>query len=560
MTQAFLRVASFLIFMMPALAFAQTQGFFVDRFDVSERGSDWFVGDSLDLRGKVRPSLGVVLDYAYKPLVLYWPNDGEERAPIIRDRLFANIGGSLVLFDRVRLAFNVPIALVTEGESARVLDSTIAAQSGASLGDLRFGADLRLLGEYGDPATLAIGAQLYVPTGDRQAFTGDGKVRVSPHVSVAGQIGIFDYTARVALNYRAQNDRVAGVPVGTELGFAATAGLTAFHRLLLIGPELWGSTVLVDDAAFKKATTPLELLLGVHVRPRNFRAGLGAGPGLSKGLGSPTLRVVAMFEWSPSVDRDRDGDGIYDQDDACPDEPGPPNADPARYGCPVADRDLDGFADDVDACPDVPGVASSDPAKNGCPWPSDRDHDGIVDEADACPDVPGLPSKDPKSNGCPDGDGDGIVDHLDACPTIPGEPNADPAKHGCPLARIEKNEIVITQRIEFEFDSAKLDKSSFGVLVAVLNIMKEHTEAGVVLVEGHTDHIGTPEYNKQLSERRAVSVRKWLIEHGVDEKRLLDAGFGRDRPLDNNGTSEGRQRNRRVEFHIIERDGKRIEQ
>jgi OmpA-OmpF porin, OOP family len=546
----------------PSLASAQTRGFFIDRFDVAERGSDWFVGDSLDLRGPVRPALGFVLDYAHKPLVLY-NEQGKPRAVLISDQLFAHLGASLVLADRLRLAVNVPLALVSRGESVRYLDTTLAAQSGTTLGDLRFAADLRLFGEYLGPITMAIGAQLYVPTGKRSAFTGDGKVRVTPHLLLAGEASILAYSARVALNYRAQDDVLTGVPTGTEVQFAVTAGLYVAQHQVLLGPELSGSTVVEHGGAFKKETTPFELLFGAHYRPRNFRLGLGVGPGLSRGLGTPDVRVVGMFEWAPSYDTDRDGDGIIDDLDACPDVPGVRNADPKKNGCPLPpDRDGDGFDDAHDACPDVPGVASDDPTKNGCPLPSDRDHDGIIDREDDCPDQAGVPSDIPGRNGCPlpnDSDGDGIVDTQDACPTVPGPADPDPTKNGCPKARIEHNQIVITERVEFETGSAKLLNSSTGILIAVLNVLQEHGELSKVLVEGHTDNVGGAKYNKGLSERRAASVVAWLVEHGIQKQRLLDAGFGLERPLDSNDSAAGRQRNRRVEFHIVESDGKPVE-
>jgi outer membrane protein OmpA-like peptidoglycan-associated protein len=159
----------------------------------------------------------------------------------------------------------------------------------------------------------------------------------------------------------------------------------------------------------------------------------------------------------------------------------------------------------------------------------------------------------PGRNGCPpDSDGDGIIDPKDACPGIPGPPDPDPTKNGCPKARIEKDQIVITERVEFETDSAKLLESSNGILIAVLNILQEHTELTKVLVEGHTDNVGGAVYNKGLSERRAKSVVKWLVDHGVDKLRLIDAGIGLERPIDTNSTAAGRQRNRRVEFHIVE--------
>jgi OOP family OmpA-OmpF porin len=545
---------------LTSLAHAQTQtrGFSIDRFDVSERGSDWFVGDSLDLRGPVRPALGFVLDYARRPLVLYGPDGNHgERGAIISDQLYAHLGGSLVLANRVRLAVNFPLALVTRGQSVPYLDTNLAAVSGVAAGDLRFGADLRLIGEYGDPATLAIGVQLYVPTGKRAAFTGDGAVRFTPHLCLAG---IFEYSARVAFNYRAQDDTLTGIPNGAEMQFAATAGLSVADHSVLIGPELWGSTVVAHSGAFQKETTPFELLFGAHYRPKDFRFGLGVGPGLTRGLGSPAVRVVAMFEWAPSFITDRDGDGIPDKVDACPDVRGVASSDPKKNGCPLpGDRDSDGIKDEDDACPDIPGVPSDDPTKNGCPLPPDRDRDGIIDREDDCPDVKGVASEIPGRNGCPpDSDGDGIFDPQDACPMIPGPADPDPTKNGCPKARVEKDQIVITERVEFETDSAKLLESSNGILIAVMNVLREHTEIGQVLVQGHTDNVGGATYNKHLSEQRAKSVVKWLVNHGVDQRRLLDAGFGLERPIDSNKTAAGRQRNRRVEFHILESDGKRV--
>jgi outer membrane protein OmpA-like peptidoglycan-associated protein len=152
------------------------------------------------------------------------------------------------------------------------------------------------------------------------------------------------------------------------------------------------------------------------------------------------------------------------------------------------------------------------------------------------------------------------LDAEDACPGAAGSPNEDHAKNGCPVARLEQDRIVIEQRVEFESKSAKLLESSTGILTAVMNVLREHTELGGVLVEGHTDRIGDAAFNKELSQRRAQAVRRWLTEHGVEAARLLDAGFGAERPVDTNDTPEGRQRNRRVEFHVIERNGKRTEQ
>src|SRR5260221_6740602 len=85
------------------------KGFALDRFDPAERGSGWFVLESLDFRGQVRPAFGVVGDYSYKPLVAYEDPSGRELSAIVRHQLFAHLGGSPVLWERVRLGFDPPV-------------------------------------------------------------------------------------------------------------------------------------------------------------------------------------------------------------------------------------------------------------------------------------------------------------------------------------------------------------------------------------------------------------------------------------------------------------------
>jgi outer membrane protein OmpA-like peptidoglycan-associated protein len=294
-----------------------------------------------------------------------------------------------------------------------------------------------------------------------------------------------------------------------------------------------------------------------------MRLGAGVGAGLTRGFGAPTFRSLLSLEWVPGVEppppppppppveSDRDGDGIIDRLDACPDVAGVRSDDPEKNGCPP-DRDGDGVPDAQDACPDVPGARSDDPAKNGCQ--PDRDGDGIVDAVDACPDVAGVRSEDPKKNGCPDEDRDkdGILNADDACPDQAGPRDQDPKKNGCPKAFVQGNIIKIVQPVKFKTASAEIlpGKDSEDVLLGVLNVLNTHPEIKKVRVEGHTDNRGVPAKNKKLSAARAASVVKWLVGHGVDPARLASAGFGQELPVDDNKTEAGRQNNRRVEFHI----------
>lgn len=545
-------------------------GFALDRYDPSERGSDWFANESLDLRGDKRPALGLVLDWGFKPLVMYESEDGDEDRSIVRHQVFGHLGGGVILWDRVRFAASMPVLLFGSGNGVTTPAGTFAIDEGVNAGDLRLGADVRLFGEYQKPVTMALGLRGHLPTGSRDAYAGDGSVRVEPRAMVAGDIASFTYAARAGVLIRGNGDDYAGVPFGSEMSFGAAAGLRLLEKKLTVGPEIYGTTGISDsDAFFGRRTTPFELIFGgKYAVGSGVRLGAGVGPGLTRGLGSPALRVLAAVEWMPDIEPpppppppDRDKDGILDANDACPDQPGPANDDPAKNGCPPPpDRDGDGILDPTDACPDQPGPASDDPAKNGCPPPPDRDQDGIIDEKDACPDQPGPANDDPTKNGCPpppDTDGDGIIDPQDACPNEPGEANVDPARNGCPRALVDKatQQIKILERIEFDTNKATIRPESDAVLTAVRDIMVKETGITQVRIEGHTDNRGGRWYNRQLSDRRAKSVKDWLVKNGVDAGRLVTQGLGPDKPIAENDTDQGRQTNRRVEFHIVSQSG-----
>jgi outer membrane protein OmpA-like peptidoglycan-associated protein len=578
-----------LLFATATATAQQAEGFALNRFEPSERGSDWFVLESWDLRGHVRPALGLVIDYGNKPLMLYSPTDGEEVGSIVEHQLFAHFGGSLILWERVRFGLNLPLAMYQGGDED---NPTFSSDNATTFGDLRLSADARILGTYGEPFTLAGGFQFFVPTGSQESFTSDGTVRLNTRVGVAGEIDLFVYSSMLGFGLRANSDEYAGGARGSELAWSAAAGVKVAEGRLILGPELFTNTVITDsDGFFARQTTPLELLFGGHFSALpSLRVNAGAGSGLTRAFGTPAFRVVGSIEWFEPIEEappprpDRDKDGVFDDEDACPDVPGIRTSDPATNGCP--DRDQDRIFDFVDACPDVPGVPSDDPKKHGCPLPNDtdgdgiidpedacpkepgprsddpkkngcpdRDKDGILDSVDACPDEPGVPSDDPKKNGCPlpkDTDGDGILDPVDACPKDPGPANEDPKKHGCPVARVEKGQIIIREQVQFAYNSAQILKASDFILEAVQKIFVDNPEIKKVSVEGHTDSKGGDAFNKRLSGQRAQAVVKWLVQKGIDQARLEAKGHGEERPIDTNDTDAGRANNRRVEFHILE--------
>jgi outer membrane protein OmpA-like peptidoglycan-associated protein len=123
------------------------------------------------------------------------------------------------------------------------------------------------------------------------------------------------------------------------------------------------------------------------------------------------------------------------------------------------------------------------------------------------------------------------------------------------LAQIAQGQVKIRDQIKFRFDKWELDPASDPILEAVAAILVQHPEIVHLHIEGHTDNKGAAGYNLDLSRRRAASVQKWLVAHGIDGKRLDSQGFGLTRPIDDNATEDGRRNNRRVEFHIVEASG-----
>lgn len=256
---------------------------------------------------------------------------------------------------------------------------------------------------------------------------------------------------------------------------------------------------------------------------------------------------------------DTDGDGVYDNEDLCVNEPAGATPDPARRGCPISDRDADGVPDAEDQCPTEPQGASPDPARRGCPR-ADTDHDGVFDDEDQCVSEPAGAHPSTSRRGCPapDADHDGIIDQPDGpdrCPTQPETFNGRDDEDGCPdgesLAVTEGNSIRILQQVNFRTDSDVIvGRQSFQVLDSVISILRAMSNLSVD-VQGHTDDRGDAAHNLDLSNRRALSVRRYLTEHGIVESRLEGHGFGPNCPLIPGSSRAARSANRRVQFVIV---------
>lgn len=259
--------------------------------------------------------------------------------------------------------------------------------------------------------------------------------------------------------------------------------------------------------------------------------------------------VVAKF--SLKTYKDKDGDGVLDRDDVCPNMKGPAS----NSGCPVEDDrevpvlnpnsmddDNDGVPNSMDACPQVAG------SLNGCP---DTDGDSVPDIYDVCPAIAGRP----ELGGCPDSDNDGIIDSLDPCPTTYGTIRGCTQEAINAMAPDSKETIRIkliaaSENILFNLNSTKLTGDYQKSLNDVLQILKDNPTLSVH-INGHADSQGSLEHNKTLSRQRAYVVKQWFIDKGIPASRLESKSFGELVPRGTNDTAIGRALNRRVHIDFI---------
>jgi OmpA-OmpF porin, OOP family len=231
----------------------------------------------------------------------------------------------------------------------------------------------------------------------------------------------------------------------------------------------------------------------------------------------------------------------------------------------TTDRDGDGIPDDIDQCPDVPEDKDGFQDEDGCP-DYDNDKDGIYDTQDQCPNDPEDRDGFMDMDGCPDPDNDkdGICDPWvaeqglsakyaatckgsDQCPNNPETVNGYKDDDGCPDEKPQEiKQTLVLHGVNFKTASTELLEESYYVLEQVYNSLEAYPNVKVEIA-GHTDNQGGKQYNYALSLGRAKSVVNYLVMRGISADRLVARGYGMDRPVGSNDSPDGRAKNRRVE-------------
>jgi outer membrane protein OmpA-like peptidoglycan-associated protein len=322
--------------------------------------------------------------------------------------------------------------------------------------------------------------------------------------------------------------------LGFKIGFGDRTGLRIEGRVMAPGAILGSVLPIGDELGY--GGPDFEILGGLFI---NF--------------GEVTNRVIVKKEVTVVTPQDPDGDGISGNADRCPDVAEDRDGFQDEDGCPDADNDADGIPDPRDKCPMEPEDKDGFQDEDGCPDP-DNDNDGVPDGRDKCPteseDKDGFQDDD----GCPDpdNDNDGVPDARDKCPAEAETKNQYQDEDGCPdeVPVAVKRFTGIIEGINFKTNSAEILTGSYAILDRAVKVLQDYPDVNLE-ISGHTDSRGRPDYNRDLSQRRADAVKNYFVGRGIKQERLTSIGYGLTRPIADNATATGRAKNRRTEFRLI---------
>jgi outer membrane protein OmpA-like peptidoglycan-associated protein len=468
---------------------AAAQGLDAARFVPAAGTAGGLMVERPAVAGHLDWGVGLFLNLADDALVRTDRDSGAVLSRPVDTAFTADVLASIGVLDRLELALHLPAHIYYDGDTLAAGGELLQASAG--LGDLRVVPKLALMRS--DTFALSAALPVTFPTGDENGLRGAGLVTVEPRVLV----GILQRRLGVSLNagFRIRPGLDALDPVGHEItaGAGVAYALLADRDVLDLLAELVAAWDVSRDGD-ELTDVPLELLAGVAIKPGPaWQFYVGGGLGVTDGLGTPDFRVIAGLRYAPhraggTPYQDSDGDGIADAHDRCPDQA----------------EDADGFEDD---------------------------------------------------DGCPEGDndGDGILDDDDECPDMAEEKGGD--RDGCPergRVVVSEGKIFIIGKVQFETGSAEIKPKSRALVDDIAVALNDNPSITKIEIQGHTDNAGGDSVNQQLSQKRAESVKKRLVERGVAEDRLVARGYGEKKPVAPNKTRAGRAKNRRVEFVVLD--------
>ena len=526
----------------------------------------FFTVNGTEVLGANQTSFGLIIDYGND--LLRVTDKGQASPQLINHSFTGTFQFNYGIANRIVVGVDLPVGLVVgdqqadqNGNATSPNQWSTASTNSQTLDLIGAHAKWRIT-RLTDPVGLALGVQIGgSPTSAPHNAGADPGFFYWPQLMAEKQFGTGGWFKLGAnAGYRGHTGRGTDLALrngsyvdGDLFTYGGAASIRALDAVDVIA-ETYGS-YLVESGASSGVRASNEVVGGLKLFvEQNSYFIIGAGPRYTPGFEAANVRAFLGFVFEPSIG-DRDGDGIPDDLDKCPDEPEDKDGFQDDDGCPDPDNDNDGIPDIDDRCPNEPGV----PENQGCPRipvDGDRDGDGIPDSRDKCPDVPEDRDGFEDEDGCPDPDNDkdGIPDVVDKCPNEPETFNGFEDEDGCPdkgKVIIQDNNIIILDKIQFKTGSAEILPASDPILDAVSTTIEHHPEFVLMEVAGHADERATDKYNLSLTQRRVDSVKAALLKRGVPASKVRSKGYGEYCPEDPGHNEEAWEKNRRVEFKIV---------
>ncbi len=297
---------------VPLAASAQStpeRGWALDRYDPAPAGDRSLLAEHprYARRWDAAASLTFELGTSTLRVQRTYADTHTDHVAVLSSMLVAQLNAAASFAGRVGVDVSLPISLAQDGSEALLGTIVLAPASGVAAGDLRLGGRVRLVGFASrDPFSVHLGAWVWLPTGSRVNNTGDGVVRASPRVVLAGAAGVVRWSLTTSLMFRRPIDAL-NVAVGTELRFTGGVSFDVWQGRMRVGPEAYVVTPIRDvpegaaSAAFAQGQWGAELLLGAHVAlPSGLSLDLGGGMGFDRGVGVPGARAALGVSWRGS--------------------------------------------------------------------------------------------------------------------------------------------------------------------------------------------------------------------------------------------------------------------
>ncbi len=524
-------------------------------------------------------SLGLYATYAENPIVLDFDSGGRS-SHLVRNTIGADLVAAFGVTERLQLGLDIPAIRNNTEEVVSFGQNT--ETGGFFVGAIGLEAKYPIIPRPpGHGFGLSVLPRLLVPSGDNERFAGTGKIGGGGLLIADWRYSKINYGLNFGGIFRGSDEVKDQIQAGAGITVPAARFLDVIGEVT--GKSSFGS----------ERSTPIEGLLSLRFHNRRIAFTVGGGWGITSGRGAPEYRIIAGISpyvpekeipppqadlvtnsrktWKLAADVDNDG------------RPNP--GDTVEYSINVVNSGT-AAAEEVefiDAIPEHTSYVPGSMTVNGAAVTDAADGDAAdfdttnrgavtlkvgqipVEEGKNTLTLAFRVTIDPNVVEITVVRNEAIVTQKNVVPPDEAEGEFTPRiQQRLPVAettvfpRVRERETVVvtpdklelTRNIHFEFNKATIRSESFPILNDVADVLKENPKLNI-LIEGHTDAVGGVDYNQKLSDKRAQSVKAYLVSRGVAAGRLSTKGRGKLAPIASNETGVGRALNRRVEFLIV---------